>query len=131
MPSGAMAQQIALRICSERKNCRTVGFHPTCHVEIHEKKGYQLLHGLHGYLAGDRERLISLADVQSVAEPIAALLLELPQREIGGQLPTWDELQAQTAWAREQGVAVHDGWRSPLGSRPLLRPILRRDRRRI
>ena len=36
MPSGTMAQQIALRIWSERKGCRTVGLHPTCHLEIHE-----------------------------------------------------------------------------------------------
>jgi hypothetical protein len=32
-----------------------------------------------------------------VREPLAALLLELPQREIGGQLPPWDALEAQCA----------------------------------
>src|SRR5262245_52975856 len=31
MPSGTMAQQIALRIWSERRNCATVAFHPLCH----------------------------------------------------------------------------------------------------
>ncbi len=41
MPSGTMAQQIALRIWSERRGSRTVAFHPTCHLEIHEQKGYQ------------------------------------------------------------------------------------------
>ena len=40
------------------------------------------------------------------------MLLELPQREIGGQLPTWDDLVAQTTWARAAGAAVHlDGAR--------------------
>ena len=39
-------------------------------------------------------------------------MLELPQRDLGGQLPAWDDLVAQTAWARERGAAVHlDGAR--------------------
>ena len=48
----------------------------------------------------------------AVAELPAALLLELPQRDLGGQLPAWDDLVAQVAWARERGAAVHlDGAR--------------------
>src|SRR5882672_6461875 len=35
LPSGTMAQQIALRIWSENKRSSTVAFHPTCHLEIH------------------------------------------------------------------------------------------------
>ena len=112
MPSGTMAQQIALRIWSERTGRRTVAFHPTCHLELHERKGYQLLHGLHGALVGDADRLITMADLRATPEPLAALLLELPQREIGGQLPEWDELVEQTAWARSRGAAAHmDGAR--------------------
>jgi threonine aldolase len=112
MPSGTMAQQIALRIWSERSGRRAVGFHPTCHLEIHERKGYQLLHGLSGRLIGDSDRLITLDDLRAAPEPLAALLLELPQREIGGQLPSWEELVAQTNWARARGAAAHmDGAR--------------------
>ena len=112
MPSGTMAQQIALRIWSDRRGSPTVAFHPTCHLEIHEQKGYQLLHGLHGRLVGDPDRLITLADLEAIAEPVAALLLELPQREIGGQLPEWAELEAQTALGAERGIALHlDGAR--------------------
>jgi threonine aldolase len=112
MPTGTMAQQIALRIWSERKHCHTVAFHPTCHLEIHEHKGYALLHGLHGRLVGDPNQLLTLAELEAIDEPLAALLLELPQREIGGLLPEWDDLLAQTAWARERGVALHlDGAR--------------------
>jgi threonine aldolase len=112
MPSGTMAQQIALRIWSDRRGTRTVAFHPTCHLEIHEQKGYQMLHGLHGRLVGDPDRLITLSDLEGIHEPVAALLLELPQREIGGLLPAWDDLVAQTSWARERGVALHlDGAR--------------------
>jgi threonine aldolase len=112
MPSGTMAQQIAMRIWSERRGCRTVAFHPTCHLEIHEQKGYQLLHGLHGRLVGDPNDVIALADLEDIAEPLAALLLELPQREIGGRLPEWDDLVAQTGWAREREIPLHlDGAR--------------------
>jgi threonine aldolase len=112
MPSGTMAQQIALRIWSERKQCRTVGFHPTCHLEIHEQKAYQALHGITGRLIGNPHQVITLDDVKAVHEPLAALLLELPQREIGGQLPSWDDLEAQSAWAREHNIAMHmDGAR--------------------
>ncbi len=123
MPTGVMAQQIALRIWCDRRASRTVAFHPTSHLELHEQKGYQLLHGLHGRRVGDPNRLITLADLEALREPVAALLLELPQREIGGLLPEWDDLAAQAAWAREHGVALHlDGarlWESgPFYGRP-------------
>lgn len=112
MPSGTMAQQIALRIWSDRQHSPHVAFHPTCHLEIHEQKAYQLLHDLHGVLVGSPYQLLTLDDLKQVRDPLAALLLELPQREIGGQLPSWDELVAITAWARERGVALHmDGAR--------------------
>src|SRR6478736_4911133 len=39
MPSGTMAQQIALRIWADRQGGRTIAFHPTCHLELHEEKG--------------------------------------------------------------------------------------------
>jgi len=112
MPSGTMAQQIALRLWSERKRIATVAFHPTCHLELHEEKGYERLHGLHARLVGDPNGLITLADLEAIREPLAALLLELPQREIGGLLPDWDDLVAQAGWAREHDVALHlDGAR--------------------
>jgi threonine aldolase len=112
MPSGTMCQQIALRIWTDRRGIHTVAFHPTCHLELHEDKGYQLLHGLHGRLVGHPSRLIELNDLQTIAEPLGALLFELPQREIGGQLPSWDALVAQTDWARQRGIPLHlDGAR--------------------
>ena len=112
MPSGTMAQQIALRIHCAQRNSDTVAFHPTCHLELHEHAGYVQLHGLKAELVGGRDRLIELADLESLNAPIGALLLELPQREIGGQLPDWDDLAAQVDWASSNGVAAHlDGAR--------------------
>src|SRR5262245_37898677 len=112
MPSGTMAQPIALRIHADDARCRVVAFHPTCHLELHEQRGYSQLHGLDARLVGRRDRLIELADLQAVTEPIAALLLELPQREIGGLLPTWEALLEQADWALGHGVRLHlDGAR--------------------
>lgn len=112
MPSGTMIQMTALRIHADRRNSRVVAFHPTCHLELHEDKAYQRLHGLIGLTVGDRNSLITLADLEAIHEPIAALLLELPQREIGGQLPAWKDLKAQVGWAKDHGAAVHlDGAR--------------------
>jgi threonine aldolase len=82
-------------------------FHPTCHLDVHEGEAYQRLHGLVGRPVGDPNRLLTLDDLRHVAEMPAALLLELPQRQIGGQLPAWDELVEQVAWARARGAAVH------------------------
>jgi threonine aldolase len=123
-PSGTMAQQIALRILCDRTGCSTVGFHPQCHLDVHEERGHEHLHGLHSRPVGHRDRLIARADLDAVSEPLGALLLELPQRDLGGQLPSWRDLRAQTTWARRRGVALHlDGARlwqcGPFYRRPL------------
>jgi threonine aldolase len=124
MPSGTMAQQIALRIHAERAGRSVVAFHPQCHLEAHEEGAYHVLHGLRATLLGDRERLIETKDVEELREPIAALLLELPQRDLGGQLPQWDDLAATCEAARTRGAALHlDGARlwqcGPFYERPL------------
>ncbi len=112
LPTGTMTQQIALRIWADRTGRRSVAFHPMCHVEGREEKAYQLLHGLHAKLVGDAHRLMTLADLEGSTDPIAAVLWELPQRDLGGQLPPWDDLVAQTAWAHAHGAATHmDGAR--------------------
>ena len=119
LPSGTMAQQAVLRVHADARARRTVVFHPMCHLEQHEEQGYQRLHGLIGRPAGDQNRLITLDDLTAIAEDPAALLIELPQRDIGGQQPAFDDLMAQVAWARERGAATHlDGarlWESAAG----------------
>lgn len=124
MPSGTMAQQIALRIHADRTGRRVIAFHPTSHLELHEDKAYQRLHGLVGVTVGSGRDLLTLADLEGIDEPLAAVLFELPQREIGGRLPAWDDLVAQVEHVRGRGAAVHlDGarlWESaPFYDRPL------------
>jgi threonine aldolase len=112
MPSGTMAQQIAMRLHAEDRGRTSIAFHPTCHLELHEQGGYAELHGLRPRLVGRREALIESTDLEALVEPVAALLLELPQREIGGFLPSWQALGERAAWARQRGVALHvDGAR--------------------
>jgi threonine aldolase len=113
VPTGTMAQQAMLRVHSERRGSANVAFHPTCHLDgWAEERGYQGLHGLFGIPVGPRESPLSLAELERVHQPLAVLLLELPQRALGGTLPTWDELVAQVAWAKDRDAAVHlDGAR--------------------
>jgi len=112
MPSGTMAQQIALRIHANHSGNPNVAFHPTCHLEMHEKHAYRELHGLSPLLVGHPDYLMTLDDLKAVQAPIGTLLIELPQREIGGMLPSWDELTELVTYAREHGMAVHlDGAR--------------------
>ena len=112
MPSGTMAQQIALRIHADRRNCRVVAFHPTCHLEVVEDRAYQRLHGLLAVKVGDPGAVMTLDDLRSVPTRLAAVLFELPQRELGGVLPAWKDLVNQVEHVRSRGAAVHmDGAR--------------------
>ncbi|MBN2469557.1 MAG: hypothetical protein JXN59_02440, partial [Anaerolineae bacterium] len=112
MPSGTMAQQIALRIWADRTGSSSFACHPTCHLELHEDWAYRTLQGLHAELVGNRYRLMTLDDLKALKAPVGTLLLELPQRPIGGVLPAWDALVAMTAWASDEGIVLHmDGAR--------------------
>jgi threonine aldolase len=112
MPSGTMAQVIALRVYAERRGSKRVAFHPRSHVHEHEELAYEKLHGLEAQLLGSRDRPVATSDIDELEEPVAAVLLELPERELGGLLPAWDDLVASCTKARAKGAAVHlDGAR--------------------
>ncbi|WP_301898489.1 threonine aldolase family protein [Pseudidiomarina terrestris] len=118
LPSGTLAQPLALRIHSDQRNQRGVALHPSSHLVLHEQAGYQQLWGLQGKLVGQRNKVLTLADIEQLnPAALAALVLELPMREIGGQLPQWQDLLAQVDWARRHNLAVHfDGarlWHCP------------------
>ena len=111
-PSGTMAQQIALRIWCDQKGVKKVAYHPLSHLEIHEEDGLKELHHIEPVLLADKSRVISMEDVLGMDEGIACLLLELPQREIGGQLPDYRTLEEISAYCREKGIKLHlDGAR--------------------
>jgi len=112
LPTGTMAQQAALRVHADRRHRSTFVAHPACHLDWHEGRGYQRLHGLSLLPAGDLRRPLVAEDLSAVKEAPAALLIELPQRDLGGRLPAWEDLEAQVGWARSRGAAAHmDGAR--------------------
>jgi threonine aldolase len=113
MPSGTMAQQIALRVWSDHKKSSLIGFHPKSHLQVHEQEAiYQLHPNLKVKLVGDANKLITLEDIQQAQLAGGTLLLELPQRELGGELPTWEELQDQIHFCQENDITLHlDGAR--------------------
>jgi threonine aldolase len=131
MPSGIMAQQAALRIWCERRSNFTVAMHPTAHLEFAEHGGYQFLHGLKRLQFGApeflRDRMLTVKDFEALGSQPGAVLLELPYRPLGGQLPTWDELLAIRDWAVVRSIPMHlDGAR--IWS---CRPFYRRDYHQI
>ncbi|WP_337020024.1 threonine aldolase family protein [Oceanobacillus massiliensis] len=111
-PSGTMAQQIALRIWCDEKGLRKVAYHPLSHLEIHEEDGLKELHQIETILLGETDRVITFEDIENIKEDISCILLELPQREIGGQLPSFDSLKLISAYCREHSIKLHlDGAR--------------------
>lgn len=111
-PSGTMAQQIALRIWCDEKESAKVAYHPLSHLEIHEEDGLKKLHGIETVLLTDRDSIIQLEDIKSMPGDVACVLLELPQREIGGQLADFETLAAISEYCRENDIRLHlDGAR--------------------
>lgn len=112
VPSGKIAQNVAMKIWCDRAHSRHFGMHPSSHLELHEERAYAALFDLRATLIGPFERPMLVEHVRACAEPMAALLTELPIREAGGQLPSWDELEELKAYAHDRGMRLHlDGAR--------------------
>jgi threonine aldolase len=123
MPSGIMAQQIALRIWADRAANRKFGLHATSHLEVNEHLAYLHMHRLDRVLLGEKPEPYTAADLEKAAG-IATALLELPYRRLGGVLPSWEELEAMKAAAQSRKIRMHlDGarlWESqPYYDKPL------------
>ncbi|MBC3918983.1 threonine aldolase [Undibacterium sp. CY18W] len=110
--TGTMTQVTALRLACEERGSDLVALHASSHILVHEKSNYQLLQHFNALQIGNPHRPWLLKDLQAVPEKLAAAQYELPMREIGGQLPPWEELEAIKAWCREADVHLHmDGAR--------------------
>ncbi|MFD7711115.1 threonine aldolase family protein [Streptomyces sp. NPDC059786] len=123
-PTGTMAQQVALRCWAARTGNRTVALHAISHPEVHERDAFGTVSGLRTVRVTGEPRLPTAEEVRDFEEPFGALMLELPLRDAGFVLPSWDELTAVVAAARERDAVVHfDGARlwecAPHFGRPL------------
>ncbi|PWS41966.1 threonine aldolase, partial [Streptomyces sp. ZEA17I] len=110
--TGTMAQQVALRCWAGRTGDATVALHPLAHPELHEQGALAAVSGLRTVHPTSAPRMPSAQEVRDHPEPFGTLMLELPLRDAGFALPTWDELEATVAAARERDAVVHlDGAR--------------------
>jgi threonine aldolase len=122
--SGTMTQVTALRLAAMDRANAPVALHPTSHIFVHERSNYQLLGHFDALQVGERHRPWTVDDIASVPDRLSAVGLEIPMREIGGQLSSWEDLDAIKAHCKQQNIHLHmDGarlWEAAAGyGRPL------------
>lgn len=121
MPSGVMAQEIALLIHSKsRSNKKVFLCHATSHLLLHEQDGFRELCGLTevslplnepGTGFGAPPLLFSHVQEADLSR-VFSLILELPHRELGGKLTPWEDILQMQTYLHEHGIAFHcDGAR--------------------
>ncbi|WP_432132265.1 threonine aldolase family protein [Streptomyces tendae] len=111
-PTGTMAQQVALRCWAGRTGNPVVALHGLGHPEVHERNAFSRVAGLRPVRLTDEPRQPTAEEVRGFEEPFGALMLELPLRDAGYLLPTWEELTEVVEAARERDAVVHfDGAR--------------------
>jgi len=123
-PKGIVAQQAALLAHAADRPSRVVALHPKSHIALDEAGALNRLAGLTMSAIGSDHRHFTAEHLERLAEPLAAVTVELPLRRAGFQALAWDNLAAVSAWAREKGVPFHlDGARlwevQPWYGRPL------------
>lgn len=113
IPTGTLAQCIALKCYSEQSGRNVIGLHPTSHLLLHEYMAVEKLWGLTSQRMGTHSNALTLDDVlQLDPTAMAAIIVEIPMREIGGALPTWNDLLAIRDWCKTHNVMMHlDGAR--------------------
>ncbi|MGW5533467.1 threonine aldolase family protein [Streptomyces sp. NPDC004009] len=111
-PTGTMAQQVALRCWAARTGDTTVALHGLAHPEVHERHALSQVTGLRPVRVTSEPRLPTAEEIRDFPEPFGTLMLELPLRDAGFLLPSWEELTGVVAAARERDAVVHfDGAR--------------------
>ncbi|MBI3229094.1 MAG: threonine aldolase [Burkholderiales bacterium] len=110
--TGTMAQMIALRLACEQRASEVVAMHASCHILLHEQNNYQMLGQFKTQTLGEPFRPWLASDLEKIPGKLAAALYELPMREIGGQMPDWEQLADIKQVALTRGTHLHlDGAR--------------------
>nr|WP_225837783.1 beta-eliminating lyase-related protein [Streptomyces sp. NK08204] len=111
-PTGTMAQQVALRCWAARTGDPRVALHALAHPEVHERHAFSQVSGLRPVRVTSEPRLPTAEEIRDFPEPFGTLMLELPLRDAGFVLPSWEELTEVVEAARERDAVVHfDGAR--------------------
>ena len=111
-PSGIMAQQAALRVHTDRAGCPRVALPNLSHLLVHEEEGPRLLQGLRLEHLTKGFQAPTAAHLAAIPGRLGAVLIELPLRDAGCLLPTYDDLAALSTACHDRGIALHiDGAR--------------------
>jgi threonine aldolase len=119
MPSGTLANQLALRVLAGMK--RRVIVPEVSHIYNDTGDACQTLSGLTLMPLAPARATFTRADVEAVltrtaggrvAADVGAIVIESPIRRLSGQMFDWDEAKRIAALARDKGIAMHlDGAR--------------------
>ncbi|GAD89512.1 hypothetical protein VHA01S_021_00060 [Vibrio halioticoli NBRC 102217] len=110
--TGTLAQVTALDLVCRSKRNPLVGMHESSHIVRHENQNYQLQQRFTVAPLGNRYQPWTVDDLENYPDELAAVLYELPMREIGGQLLAWQELEKIKNHCQTNNIHLHmDGAR--------------------
>ena len=104
---GVVAQQVALLVHAARTGRRVVALHPKSHLAQDEHDAVDRLAGLFPLRLGADHAHFTVADLERVAEPLAAVTVEIPLRRAGFIATPWAELQAIVSWCSAAKTPLH------------------------
>jgi threonine aldolase len=111
-PSGIMAQQSVLRVLCDERGSRRVALPGLSHLLVHELDGPELLQGFRYERLTTGSSFPVASCLAKIPGKLGAVLLELPLRDGGYLLPSWEELVELSRACRDRGVPLHlDGAR--------------------
>jgi threonine aldolase len=112
LPTGILAQQAVLRVYADRAGTNRVAVHGLAHLLLHELNALEEVHHLRIERMTSDLRQPRPDELTAIPGELAAVTLELPLRDGGFVLPTWDELVMFSETCSERGVPLHlDGAR--------------------
>lgn len=111
-PSGTMAQQIALKYWSNKKTAKKIAVHRDSHPLIFENDAMSQLAGLTLVPISDSDLPLLVKNLEFLDEEIGTLMLEIPLRDAGYQMTSYEEMEKIVRRSKELNLAVHiDGAR--------------------
>lgn len=112
LPTGVMAQQAVLRTYADRSGSQRVAIHGLAHPLVHELNALEEVHGLRPERMTSEPRQPRPDELAAIPGKLAAVMLELPLRDAGFLLPSWDELVVFAEACAARDVPLHlDGAR--------------------